>query len=327
MLCPKCNREFPQEMNFCRYCGTPLVEKHAEERPTQVQVPHNRKKLWIFVGALAGVLLLAVLGIYFISAPTKPDADLALSTEETETEATLSDAPAAQPIPAEPALQSEAEAVVVPEEAQEASGEESVSVDTASDEPAEEPKTDASNAEEPTDTSAAEEPAQPQSPPLPDGEYILMVYSDQLYPADEGVYADVDVHQYVTLDKEVLWDVEVGDTVDLAQFNAGVATVTNVYKGVATFADGTTENERIVAIELSDEPFVNLGSFIYRESFGCWKGNEAADGGYATYDMGISTRVLFPPTTGITDKFSYWYGGKCEPGTVHADIRDFFRTA
>lgn len=40
--------------------------------------------------------------------------------------------------------------------------------------------------------------------------------------------------------------------------------------------------------------------------------------------MGISARVLFPPTTGITDEFSYWHGGKCESGTVHADIRDFF---
>lgn len=190
--------------------------------------------------------------------PTKPDAAPALSTEETETEATLSDAPAAHPIPAEPAPQSEAKAVVVPEEAQEASGEEPVSVDTASDEPAEEPKTDASNAEESAkDMPAVEEV--PHTHPLHDGEYVLTVYSDQLYSADEGAYADVKVGRYVTLDKDVLWDVEVGDTVDLTQFNAGFATVTNVSERVKTFADGTTEIEWTV--EINDKSSANLAFF------------------------------------------------------------------
>lgn len=175
------------------------------------------------------------------------------------------------------------------------------------------------------DTPATEEPAQTQTPPLPDGEYILTVYSDRLTPADEGVYADVDVRQYVTLDKEVLWDAKVGDIVDLTQFNAGFATVTNVSEEVETYAEFTTEIGRIVAIQLEDKASVNLGRFIYRENFGCWRGIERSDPSFTTYDMGISTRVLFPPTTGITDYLTTMgRGGAGEYGMVHKDIRDYF---
>ena len=310
MNCPNCNRELHQTANFCRYCGAPLPNIPVEEHPAQTQPEPAAAKKRILPGALAALaLLLVLLGIALKSYPAD-DASKDEKPMEIISQTTGSVVPeASSPTqPSEPALPING-GDIEPDE----------SLEAPVDEPENSPEKPAEEKEQPAQ--------QPQGSALWDGEYILTVYSDQLYPADEGVYADVDVHQYVTLDKEILWDAQVGDVLDLTQFNVGYATVTNVSAGSVTYADGTTEIERTVSIQVDEKVSVYLGEFIYRESFGCWRGIEPADGGFAIYHIGTA-RVLFPPTTGITDYYSYYNGGKnavkCEEGMVHADIRDFF---
>ena len=160
-------------------------------------------------------------------------------------------------------------------------------------------------------TSAEQAPSREDL--LPDGFYIMDIYQSKLTPADEGVYAEGDIYQYVTLPKEALENALVGDSFDLSQFGAGMGYIKSIDAGG-------------VLVASVDEPSEQNGYggyvFHFREDQNRWVASYTYSGGSATYKTGYG-KVLFPPETVILDYLSTQYSLSGEL-VQHTDIRDFF---
>lgn len=149
---------------------------------------------------------------------------------------------------------------------------------------------------------------------LPDGFYIMDIYRTQLVPAEEGVYAEGDIYQYVTLPKGTLEYARVGERFDLSRFDAGIGYIQSIDANGGVLVASVDEP--------SEENAYGGFYFYFREDQNQWVGLHTYSDGFATYKTGYG-KALFTPDTQILDYLSMQDPLNGEP-VQHADIRDFF---
>lgn len=147
-----------------------------------------------------------------------------------------------------------------------------------------------------------------------DGFYIMDIYSRALTPTDGGIYAEGDIYQYITLPKDALEGVKVGDSFDLSRFHAGMGYVQRMESSGEIFI--ASEDEA------SEENCYGGICFYYRADQGQWLGTNPLNGALAVYKTGYG-KVLFTPETEILDYLSVPDPLSGE-AIRHSDIRDFF---
>lgn len=65
MYCRNCGSKLKENAKFCGECGWKIEEEEKSEVVSDIEQPQNKKRWYLFIGALVFIFILVITGFYY----------------------------------------------------------------------------------------------------------------------------------------------------------------------------------------------------------------------------------------------------------------------